>query len=374
MNRSPLIDIDIKQKKGDFSLSVQLQTNSGLTAFFGRSGSGKSSLINMIAGLDDPAEGHISVGGQVLFDAARNINIPPEKRQFGYVFQEGRLFPHLNVKANLLYARRFIKSDLDDKAFKQIIDLLGLESLLERRPFTLSGGEKQRVAIGRALLAEPQLLLMDEPLASLDASRKAEILPFIENLRDHFSLPILYVSHDMEEVIRLADTMVLLDKGSVVADGDVEDLMSRLDLRPLTGRYEAGAVLSVKVTSHDTTYKLTELAFSEHKLLIPEVNLPIGSELRMRIRARDVSLSTSKPVDTSVLNVFKATITEILPDSGSQCEILLDIGSPLIARVTQKSVAELDLKVGSRVYAMVKAAAIDRHNLGLGGTRTRERK
>lgn len=372
MQQKPYINIDIKRKRDDFTLSAKFQTKGGITAFFGRSGSGKTSLIDLISGLDTPDSGTITIGDQVLFDAESRINIAPEKRNIGYVFQEGRLFPHLNVKSNLLYARRFINTALDPVMFKTIINLLGLEHLLNRRPSTLSGGEKQRVAIGRALLAEPQLLLMDEPLASLDSARKAEILPFIENLRDHLKTPILYVSHAMDEVIRLADTMVLLDHGSVVAQGEVEDLMSRLDLRPLTGRYEAGAVLSVQIAAHDKEYGLTELSFSDHKLIIPHIDLPIGAHLRMRIRARDVSLSTSKPIQTSVLNVFEAKIIEIAPDGRSQCEILLDMGAPLIARITRKSVVELNMKVGDTIYAMVKAAAIDRHSLGLVGTRVRQ--
>lgn len=373
MQQEPFINIDIQRTKGDFTLVAKIQTNGGITAFFGRSGSGKTSLIDLISGLDTPDSGTITIGNQVLFDAERRINVAPENRKIGYVFQDGRLFPHLNVKSNLLYARRFIKTALDTEMFETIINLLGLEHLLDRRPSTLSGGEKQRVAIGRALLAEPQLLLMDEPLASLDSARKAEILPFIENLRDHLKMPILYVSHAMDEVIRLADTMVLLDHGTVIAQGQVEDLMSRLDLRPLTGRYEAGAVLAVQITAHDAEYGLTELAFADHRLLIPHIDLPIGAHLRMRIRARDVSLSTSKPTQTSVLNVFEAKVMEIAPD-GAQCEILMDMGAPLIARITRKSVTELNIKVGDTVHAMVKAAAIDRHSLGLGGTRVRQSK
>lgn len=372
MIEKPILHVNIKQQKDDFSLSVAFLSDARITAFFGRSGSGKTSLVNLIAGLDRPDSGHISVGGRILFDSEQRINIAPEKRRVGYVFQDGRLFPHLNVKANLLYARRFLNNQKPPHSLDLIADLLGLAPLLHRRPATLSGGEKQRVAIGRALLSEPQLLLMDEPLASLDAQRKAEILPFIENLRDELKTPILYVSHAMEEVIRLADTLVLLDAGQVIAHGGVEEIMSRLDLRPLTGRYEAGAVLRVKIACQDNNYQLTGLTFADHTLWIPYIDMPIGTELRMRIRARDISLSKSKPTETSVLNIFQAKITEIAPDGGSQCEILLDIGAPLIARITRKSVSELNLKVGDSIFALVKAAAIDRHNMGLRGTRNRQ--
>jgi len=365
MTKNPFINIDIQRRKGNFSFSAKIQTNAGLIALFGRSGSGKTSLINMIAGLDTPDEGIIIIDEQVLFDSKSKINIAPEQRKIGYIFQDGRLFPHLNVRSNLLYARRFLSVALNPQKLEAIINLLGLEHLLDRRPTTLSGGEQQRVAIGRALLAEPQLLLMDEPLASLDSARKAEVLPFIENLRDQLKTPILYVSHAIDEVIRLADTMVLLDRGNTIAQGEVEYLMSRLDLRSLTGRYEAGAILSVKIAAHDTKYGLTELSFMGQKLLIPHINFPIDTHLRMRIWAKDVSLSNLKPTQTSILNVFEAKIMEIEPDGVSQCEILLDIGSPLIARITQKSVVDLNLKIGSKVFAQVKAAAIDRRTLGL---------
>ncbi len=366
MTNNPLINIDIQRKKGNFSVAAKIKTNGGLTAFFGRSGSGKTSIINMIAGLDTPDAGMIVINDFVLFDFKSKINVAPEKRKIGYIFQDGRLFPHLNVRSNLLYARRFMRPILDPQKFTTIINLLGLEHLLDRRPTTLSGGEQQRVAIGRALLAEPQLLLMDEPLASLDSARKAEVLPFIENLRDQFKTPILYVSHAIDEVIRLADTMVVLERGNTIAQGEVEDLMSRLDLRPLTGRYESGSILSVSITAQDTKYGLTELSFSGHKLLIPRINFPINTNLRMRIQARDVSLSRSKPTQTSILNVFEATIMKIRPSSMSQCEILLDIGTSLIARITQKSVIDLELKVGDKVYTQVKAAAIDHRTFGLG--------
>lgn len=369
MTDSSHIEIDIRQQRGAFKLDVSLALSGGLTAFYGRSGSGKTSLINAIAGLSVPDDGKISIGNHRLFDAQKQTNVPPENRRIGYVFQEGRLFPHLNAKANLLYARKFIQASLDPSYFDQIVDLLGISALLDRRPNTLSGGEKQRIAIGRAILSDPRLLLMDEPLASLDAGRKAEILPFIENLRDQLDTPILYVSHAMEEVIRLADHLVLLEDGHVAADGSVEQVMSRLDLRPLTGRYEAGAVIEVQVAAHDVAYDLSDLSFNHDKLRVPRVDSPIGTSLRLRIRARDVSLSIKKPVQTSVLNVFEAVITDIAPEEGPHCEVLMDIGAPLIARITRKSIDELGLTIGKKVYASVKAAAIDRHSLGLSGTR-----
>ena len=251
--------------------------------------------------------------------------------------------------------------------FDDAVRLLDLRPLLRRRPRALSGGEKQRVAIGRALLAGPRLLLMDEPLASLDVSHKNEILPFVERLRDEVGLPIVYVSHAMEEVVRLADVMVLLSDGKVAAVGGVEELTSRLDLRPLTGRYEAGAVLAVRLDGHDERFGLTALTFAGNRLLVPGLDLPQGSELRVRIRARDVALSLTRPAAISVLNVFAGTIREIDAGEGPQVDVLVDVGVPLMARVTRRSVHDLALVPGKAVYALVKAVAVDRHSLGRRG-------
>jgi molybdate transport system ATP-binding protein len=237
--------------------------------------------------------------------------------------------------------------------------------LLDRRPGTLSGGEKQRVAIGRALLADPALLLMDEPLASLDANRRGEILPFIERLRDELGVTIIYVSHAIDEVIRLADRLILLSDGGVAASGGVEELMSRLDLRPMTGRYEAGAVLAAQFESYDGEYGLARLSFAGGTLTVPGGQSPKGTKLRVRIRARDVSLSLTAPRDSSVLNVFSGTVTEISDDEGAQVDVRLDVGAPLIARITRKSVAQLDLAPGKPVFALVKAVAIDRRSMGV---------
>jgi len=371
MTTSPSVSIDVKRRLGTFLLDVNFSAEGGLTAFFGRSGSGKTSLVNLLAGLDTPDSGSIKVNGATLFDSSSGINLPAHKRRLGYVFQDSRLFPHMSVRQNLNYGSRFAPAGDQRQDFDEIITLLGITSLLERRPNSLSGGEKQRVAIGRALLAQPRLLLMDEPLASVDAGRKGEIISFVENLRDQLNIPIVYVSHAMNEVIRLADTMVILDGGTAVAAGGVEDIMSRLDLRPLTGRYEAGAVVAATVKSHDETFQLSRLAFADKTLWVPRLNLDPGVALRVRIRARDVSLSHNRPQGTSLLNIFEGKITEIVEDHESQAEILLDIGVPLIARITRKSLATMGLRTGDSVFAMVKSAAIDRHSMGMAGTRIR---
>jgi molybdate transport system ATP-binding protein len=304
-----------------------------------------------------------------LFDATEGVNLPPERRRVGYVFQDSRLFPHLDVKANLVYGMNRVPAAERRQDFDQVIELLELGRLLDRRPAGLSGGEKQRVAIGRALLASPRLLLMDEPLTALDAARKNEIMPFIERLRDAMKMPIVYVSHSLDDVIRLADIMVILSDGRVVASGEVEDIMSRLELRPLTGRYDAGAVLATVVIGRDADFDLTELSFGADSLWVPNIDLPRGAPLRVRIRARDVSLSLERPADTSVLNVFQGTIIAVEEGEGAYTDVLVNIGAPLIATITRKSLARLALRPGKTVFASVKASAIDRRSVGLGGTR-----
>ena len=374
------MDIDVRRDFGRFALDVRIDcATEGVIALFGRSGAGKTTLINLIAGLDRPDEGRIVVGGRTLFDSAKGIDVPPEKRRLGYVFQDARLFPHLTVAGNLRYGMRGRAADDNHLDFDQVVELLGLEDLLAGRPRRLSGGERQRVAIGRALLASPRLLLMDEPLASLDAARKDEILDFIERLRDELDIPIVYVSHIMEEVIRLADDMVVLSEGRVAAVGAVEEVTSRLDLRPLTGRYEAGAVLPARLESHDDEFDLSYLAVPGGRLSVSRLDLEIGATLRVRVRARDVSLALEPPRQSSVLNIFRGVVADIGAEPGSQVDVLVHIGvpggapgdegggtAPLWARITRKSAHLLGLAPGTPVYAFVKTVALDRHSLGRG--------
>ncbi|HEY9548060.1 MAG TPA: molybdenum ABC transporter ATP-binding protein, partial [Kiloniellaceae bacterium] len=295
----------------------------------------------------------------------RGIDLPPERRRLGYVFQEGRLFPHLSVRHNLLYGYRRAPAAERSIGLDRVVGLLGLESLLKRRPGTLSGGEKQRVALGRALLANPRLLLMDEPLAALDQPRKEEILPFIEHLKAELDLPVVYVSHAMQEILRLADTLVLMSNGRIEAVGPLEALTSRLDLRPLTGRYEAGAVLSTTVAGQDKMFGLTELRFAGGRLRVPHLGLPLGQALRVRIRARDVSIALTPPADISILNIIPCIVKEIGEEKGPQVDLQLDAGgAPIWARITARSCAALKLKPGLQVYALVKSVAIDRQSLG----------
>lgn len=364
-----MLEVDVRSRLGDFVLDARFNAETGLTALFGRSGAGKTSLVNALAGLDAPQAGRIVVDGHVLFDSEAGVDLPPEKRRLGYVFQEARLFPHLSVVGNLTYGMKLIPPAERHQDFDRVVDLLDLRALLSRWPAKLSGGERQRVAIGRALLASPRILLMDEPLASLDAARKAEILPFIERLRDELALPVVYVSHAIEEVIRIADTMVVVSDGRVAASGTVEEIMSRLDLYPMTGRYETGAVVAATVAGSDLRFGLTELAFASNRLWVPHVELPLGTDLRVRIRARDVSLALTRPAGTSILNILEGTVAEL--DAGTdrpQVDVRIDVGVPLIARVTRRSAEALGLRPGARVFAMIKAVAVDRPSLGRRGT------
>ncbi len=357
-----MIDINVQKRLGDFRINAKIDVErDGVIALFGRSGSGKTSLVNMIAGLTSPDSGTISIAGKTLFDSTNGINVPPEERRLGYVFQEDRLFPHLSVASNLTYG---MPDDGSKAKFDKIVEMLGIGDLLNRRPDNLSGGEKQRVSIGRALLADPQLLLMDEPLASLDKSRKDEILPFIEELSTELALPIFYVSHAMDEIVRLADTLVIMSDGEIAAAGPLEEITSRLDLRPLTGRYEAGSVIKVFVSDHDDQDQLSELSFSGGKFVVPRVELPIGKNLRVRIRARDVSISIDNPENISINNVLRGKIHEIGEEQIALTDVLVDVGVPIWARISRRSIRRLQLRVGSVVYVMVKAVAIDRSSLG----------
>jgi len=362
---SAVLEVDIEHRLGAFDLDIHFRSGRGLTALFGRSGAGKTSVINAIAGLVRPERGRIVVDGWVLMDTERGIRAPAHRRRVGYVFQEDRLFPHLTVRQNLLFGWWFAPGFTPAARFDDIVDLLGIGSLLDRRPGRLSGGEKQRVAIGRALLASPRLLLMDEPLASLDTRRKDEILPFIERLRDHASVPIVYVSHAVAEVTRLASTIVLISDGRVRAVGSLQEVMGRAELYPMAGRFEAGAVLAVRITAHDTRWGLTELSGAFGKLTVPRLPGPVGTALRVRIRARDVILAATPPTGISALNVLAGRVEAVVPIEEAALEVQLRLGNePLLARVTRRSGATLGLVPGREVFAVIKTIAIDRRSFG----------
>jgi molybdate transport system ATP-binding protein len=360
-----MIDVDIEQRLGAFDLKVAFRAEAPIVGLFGRSGSGKTSVVNALAGTSRPHRGRIIINGEALFDSARGIDLPPDKRRLGYVFQDGLLFPHLDVESNLRYGlhRAPAAARVIDPA--HVIELLGLKMLLHRLPDKLSGGEKQRVAIGRALLAQPRLLLMDEPLASLDVRRQSEVLRYIEQLRDDLHIPIVYVSHAVGEITRLADTVVLLADGKALAYGPVDEVMGRIDLRPHTGRYESGSVIETVVAAHDLAYGLTTLHFDGGELIVPNVEALVGERVRVRIRARDVALANARPAGLSVLNVLTASLVAISAEEGPIVEVQLQIGqAALLARITRKSLHQLALREGQQVHALIKAVSLDRRSVG----------
>ncbi len=359
------LKVEIAHRLGAFQLEVAFETSGRLTALFGRSGAGKTTVVNAIAGLIRPDRAKISVEGTMFVDTERGIFVPKHKRRIGYVFQEGRLFPHLTIRQNLLYGHWFAGKGEDAADVGEIVTLLGIGHLLQRRPADLSGGEKQRVAIGRALLASPRLLLMDEPLASLDDARKAEILPYIERLRDELRIPIVYVSHAIAEVARLATTVVVLDDGRVREVGAVAEVLARPGMHRLVGRQEAGGVIAVRVTEHDLKDELTVLASKAGPLIVPRVDAAIGSELRIHVRARDIMLASQRPVGLSALNVLPATVVEIGDRSGPTVGVSLDLGGAhLLARITRRSLAHLAIEPGLHVFAVLKSIAIEQRDIG----------
>jgi molybdate transport system ATP-binding protein len=332
----------------------------GVTALFGPSGCGKSSILAAVAGLLRPDTGRVALAGEALLDTARGIFTAPERRRFAMVFQDARLFPHLSVATNLRYGLRRAPVQATGPGFEEVVALLGLEHVLARRPGRLSGGERQRVALGRALLARPRLLLMDEPLAALDAARRAEVLPFLARLRDAAAIPILYVTHALDEVDALADQMVLLAEGRVLAQGPVEALAARTDL-PLAARRDAGALLTCRIAAHDQARGLTQLDFPGGRFAVPLRAEPIGSQARIRLRARDVAVATEPPRGISTQNVLAAQLVSV-GDATSSPEVFLQLAlgpSIILARVTRDSIARLGLRPGLAVWAVIKAVTFD---------------
>lgn len=358
-----MIEVDIEERLGKFRLEVAFAADAPIVGLFGRSGAGKSSVVNAIAGIGTPSRGTIRVNGHVLFDSTGGIDVPPEKRRVGYVFQDALLFPHLDVERNLTYGHRLRAPEERFIERERVVDLLGLRDLLRRKPHALSGGEKQRVAIGRALLAQPRILLMDEPLAALDVARKAEILDYVERLRDDLGIPIVYVSHSVAEISRLADAVVVLAGGKCVAVGDVEDVMGRLDLDPAIGRYEAGSVVEARVVAHDRAGDVTSLAFDGGELRVPRVEAEVGERVRARIRARDVAIALRRPEEISILNILPGRIASVSEGDGegAAVDVAIAVGATTLrARITRRSTRDLRLRAGLDVFALVKAVSFDR--------------
>ncbi len=350
---------------GGFALDAAFDVpDRGVTALFGPSGCGKSTILAAVAGLLRPRAGRVEIGGAVVLDTARGVFVPPERRRCGVVFQDARLFPHLSVETNLRYGQRRAPRDAAGPGFEEVVALLGIGHLLGRRPSGLSGGERQRVALGRALLARPRILLMDEPLAALDAARRAEVLPFLARLRDAAGMPILYVTHALDEVDALADHLVLLEAGRVVAAGPVAALAARTDL-PLAARCDAGVLLDCQVAGASEE-GLTALDFPGGVLATTLHPGPPGTRLRVRVRARDVAVATLEPHGISTRNILRGTLAEITPVPGTaEAFVRVAVGpSDILARVTRDSVARLGLAQGMALWALVKAVTFDHRVVG----------
>jgi molybdate transport system ATP-binding protein len=350
-----MLQIDIRQRLGDLCMEVTADVPvKGITAIFGVSGAGKTSLINAVAGLTRPQQGRIILNGRTLFDAERRIFLPPEARRVGYVFQDGRLFPHYRVRGNLFYGM----APSMRPQFDGIISLLGIGHLLKRYPATLSGGEKQRVAIGRALLSAPEILLMDEPLASLDLLRKRELLPYLERLAKEVEIPVLYVTHSLEEILQLAERVLILDNGKMKAFGTLEAVWASRALRPWLPREEQSSVLQVAVAEPHPDYPMTALSLGKQRLWVGRVSQPVGTPLRIRIAAADISLALTPPLGSTIRNILPATVSECLT-VGDQVEVMLDIeGHTLWARISPWARDELGLHAGMPVYAQIKSVSI----------------
>ncbi len=350
-----MLSLNVMQQQGDHVLEVDLQIPAkGITAIFGVSGAGKTSLINAISGLTQPQRGRIQLHDRLLFDAEQKIALPPEKRRIGYVFQDARLFPHYRVRGNLQYGM----APKMKAQFDSLVSLLGLEALLPRFPLSLSGGEKQRVAIGRALLTAPDMLLLDEPLASLDLPRKRELMPYLQKLAKQVEIPMLYVSHSLEEILQLADNVLVLDAGKVKAFGPLERVWSSSAMRPWLPVSELTSVLRVQVLEQHPDYPMTALSLGDQHIWVSRVNQPVKTPLRIRIASADVSLALQPPHNTSIRNILPAQVVELL-EVGDQVEVKLRIGiSELWARITPWARDELGIRPDQWLYAQIKSVSV----------------
>lgn len=350
-----MLSLNVMQQQGDHVLEVDLQIPAkGITAIFGVSGAGKTSLINAISGLTQPQRGRIQLHDRLLFDAEQKIALPPEKRRIGYIFQDARLFPHYRVRGNLQYGM----APKMKAQFDSLVSLLGLEALLPRFPLSLSGGEKQRVAIGRALLTAPDMLLLDEPLASLDLPRKRELMPYLQKLAKQVEIPMLYVSHSLEEILQLADNVLVLDAGKVKAFGPLERVWSSSAMRPWLPVSELTSVLRVQVLEQHPDYPMTALSLGDQHIWVSRVNQPVKTPLRIRIASADVSLALQPPQHSSIRNILPAQVVELL-EVGDQVEVKLRIGiSELWARITPWARDELGIRPDQWLYAQIKSVSV----------------
>ena len=379
-----MLHVSVLKKRDGFTLQAQFAVPTpGIVALFGRSGCGKTTLVNVISGLLQADEAQIRLDDVVLTDTRAGTVVPVEHRKIGYVFQDARLFPHFSVRGNLNYGlkragrkhrpvppRREPGSDAARSAspgeviaFDEVVALLGLERLLDRRPHQLSGGERQRVSLGRALLSQPRLLLLDEPLASLDVARRDEVLPYLEALRDRLALPMVYVSHQFEEVLQLATHVVLMESGQVVARGDLSEVSLRPELRKIVGPDAVGSVLDGVVTRADPSNGLADLQIGAGTLHVSLKGTTPGTRIRIQLLARDIILATQKPQGLSVRNELEGVVTELTPDEYDAVLVKVDIGggAVVLSRITREAASSLALQPGAKVWALVKAVSTRGH-------------
>jgi molybdate transport system ATP-binding protein len=354
-----MLNVDVQLRRGEFALDAKFDAPTpGVTALFGRSGCGKTSLINVIAGLTADGTGKVCLDNECWLDSAANIHRRAEQRHVGYVFQDARLFPHYSVRGNLEYGARRVRGGVTAGLFDDVVALLGLVPFLARRSGGLSGGEKQRVALGRALLSQPRLLLLDEPLSSLDTARREEVLPYLERLRDHFAIPMVYVSHQFDEILRLATHVVVMDAGRVTASGELGTVSRSPALQAIVGPDAMGAVIDGKVTAIDAASGLADVAIAQGLLRVPAGTLWPGQSLRVQLLARDLILAVSEPHGLSVRNQLRGEVRSITSSGGNDLVEVDCAGVTLVSRVTGAATRELELHIGTPVWVLVKAVSV----------------
>jgi molybdate transport system ATP-binding protein len=364
-----MLDVDIEKSYGDFTLRAKFSAQTpGVIALFGRSGCGKTTLTNILAGLTTADRGLVRLDGLCFYDSAQGTHLAAEHRAIGYVFQDSRLFPHLDVRGNLLYGAERARGRPRSIGFDEVLALLGLLTLLHRRSHELSGGERQRVALGRALLAQPRLLLLDEPLASLDAARREEVLPYLQALRDRLAVPMIYVSHQFDEVLQLATQLVLLDKGEVIASGELGELCLDARLRGIVGPDSVGAVLEGKVIAAADSSGLARLVIGRGTLQVEYPAAHVGQTLRVQLLARDLILATAPPQGLSVRNIIEGTVQRIVADGAGADLVTVDIGgAAILARITRAATRELQLRDSLPVWVLVKSVSLRGHAFSVSG-------
>lgn len=354
-----MLELDFQRTQGKFDLDIKCHLNAPVVGLFGASGAGKSTLLGMIAGLVKPQTGKLVLDGDYLFDSKRQIDVPMHKRRIGVVFQDSRLFPHLNIRDNLNYGFLSLK----DKrfGFKQIVDLLEIGHLLAQKPHQISGGEKQRVALGRALLTSPRLLLLDEPLASLDMRLKHQILPFLRRIKDEIHIPMVYVSHAIDEILYLTSEIIMIEQGKLLAQGSFHEIIHQDNLQNIAQSLGLENVISAVIASHDDVYGSTNLALGEQYIVMPRISAEITTPITISIPASSIALSLSALTGVTIQNQLKGQIVEI-NQVGYRLLVKINIGgSKVVAEVTSKALESLDVEVGSRVYCLIKAQAIRAH-------------